>query len=136
LFWKLKRALNLGSERTLRKHIRTIDEFIYGIVAERRKNAAEYADSGDLLSLFLSDAAKRGEELSDKHLRNLVLNFMVVSRPRQTARWGAPLLNRSLILFRPPIESLSHLCLPHLLLRLGLGHFFLFRPAATLPRRH
>lgn len=71
------RALNVGSERAFAAHIRTIDEFIYGIVAERRNNAAEYEDSGDLLSLFLSDAAKRGEQLTDQHLRNVILNFMV-----------------------------------------------------------
>ena len=37
-------------------------------------------DSGDLLSLFLNDAAKRGEELSDDFLRDVILNFLIAGR--------------------------------------------------------
>lgn len=61
----------------------TINSFIYNIVRDRRANASEYGD--DLLTLFLQDATKRGEELSDEYLRNIILNFMV-SEPRKTLR--------------------------------------------------
>lgn len=66
----------------------TINSFIYNIVRDRRANASEYGD--DLLTLFLQDATKRGEELSDEYLRNIILNFMV-SEPRKTLRARGPL---------------------------------------------
>jgi cytochrome P450 len=79
MWWKSKRAFGVGNEKTFAAHVRVVDEFIMGIVRDRRKNPAEY-QSDDLLSLFLEDAAKRGEELSDEMLRDLVLNFMVAGR--------------------------------------------------------
>jgi len=78
--WKLKRLLNFGSERIFRQHLRIVRTFIDGVVAERLKNKDEYADQSDLLTLFMQDAEKRGEELSPEYLRYIVLNFMVAGR--------------------------------------------------------
>ena len=80
ILWKTMRALNLGQERKFKQHIRTINAFIGDIVRDRKKNAAEYADRNDLLSLFVADAAKTGEDLTDKHLSEIILNFMVRKR--------------------------------------------------------
>ncbi|KAL6004723.1 hypothetical protein ACLOJK_005278 [Asimina triloba] len=35
--WKIKRFLNLGSEAVLRKNIKAIDGFVYGVIREKRK---------------------------------------------------------------------------------------------------
>ena len=71
--WKIKRKLQIGSERRFTRVLREIDSFVYGIVAARRSDLSSHADSGDLLSLFLHDAKERGEELTDKQLRDLIL---------------------------------------------------------------
>ena len=81
--WKTLRFLNIGSERTFRNHLKVIDEFIYDIVKDRHQSLDEYEDSGDLLSLFLLDAKKRGEVLSDHHLRDLILS---VKKRRQVGK--------------------------------------------------
>jgi len=79
LWWKTKRRWGLGDEKIFKQHVATINEFIAGIVQERRKHPDEF-NTDDLLSLFLQDAQKRGEELTDEHLRDLILNFMIAGR--------------------------------------------------------
>ncbi len=78
--WKTLRCLNVAQEKQFRAHMKIVDAFIYQIVADRRASGDKFADSGDLLSLFLADAAKRGEELTDSYLRDVVLNFLVAGR--------------------------------------------------------
>lgn len=72
--------LRIGSERRLTRCLEVVDAFVWQIVAERRSNLERYEDSGDLLSLFLSDAQQKGEELSDRYLRDVILNFMLAGR--------------------------------------------------------
>ena len=43
-FWKLKRFLNLGSEASLKKNIRVIDEFVHRLIRTRRKMLEERRD--------------------------------------------------------------------------------------------
>jgi cytochrome P450 len=72
-WWKLQRLLQFGSARAFTRHMKTINEFVYGIVADRKKDLTEYEESGDLLSLFLLDAKKRGETLTDRYTRDLIM---------------------------------------------------------------
>lgn len=62
---------------SIRQHLRIIDEFAYRMVAERR---AEGAVHKDLLSRFMNTRNDRGEPLSDKELRDTVLNFIIAGR--------------------------------------------------------
>ncbi|KAJ7528430.1 hypothetical protein O6H91_15G003300 [Diphasiastrum complanatum] len=84
VFWKLKRALNVGSEARLRQCVQVIDSFLYKVIETRKVelNCANAIDHGevkaDLLSRFMS---KDGEEVySDKMLRDIVINFIIAGR--------------------------------------------------------
>ena len=78
--WKIKKLLKIGPERHLPEHIRVINEFVYGVVRARRANLEKFEGSGDMLSLFLQDAKKRGEELSDETLRDIIMNFLIADQ--------------------------------------------------------
>ncbi|KAJ8654100.1 hypothetical protein O0I10_010175 [Lichtheimia ornata] len=62
---------------SIRQHLKIIDDFAYRMVAERR---AEGAVHKDLLSRFMNTHNDRGEPLSDKELRDTVLNFIIAGR--------------------------------------------------------
>jgi cytochrome P450 len=38
--WKVKRALNLGSEKTLKECVKTLDDFTYGVIGKKRQQIA------------------------------------------------------------------------------------------------
>lgn len=92
-FWWMMKILNLGSERTLRTHLNRIDAYSRAVVRElcsalgaQEKGLKEGAVAADarasqsFVGLFLADAKKRGEELSEDYLRDLVLNFLIAGR--------------------------------------------------------
>lgn len=43
--WKLKRALNIGSEAALNKNIKVIDTFVNAVITTKRKQLDEQHDS-------------------------------------------------------------------------------------------
>ncbi|KAJ1264743.1 hypothetical protein BS78_08G024700 [Paspalum vaginatum] len=77
LLWRLKRLLNVGSERELRDAIRLVDELAAAMIRERRRLGV--ADSHDLLSRFMM--ASDGElAVDDKYLRDIVVSFLLAGR--------------------------------------------------------
>ena len=53
-FFEIKKILNIGSERELAEHIKTIDDFVYGIIEERKKLPPEELKlKEDFLSRFM-----------------------------------------------------------------------------------
>jgi cytochrome P450 len=112
LKWRTQRFFKWGTERVVAESLPVINDFVYSIVQARKANAEAYKDSGDLLSLFVAQAAKAGAtpkeadhsaasastptsaegeaapasassgggEMSDKELRDTVLNFMLAGR--------------------------------------------------------
>jgi hypothetical protein len=93
--YRFQRLFGLGRETQLARSLPIIDEFVFGVVKTRKENAEQFVDSGDLLSLFVADAAKTAAKggdttgeppLSDRELRDIVLNFMIVRfTPNATA---------------------------------------------------
>ena len=67
--------LAFSSEREMRKSLRILNDFSYGIIRDRRQSA-ELSSRGDILSLFLQ--ADQG--LSDKFLRDIVMSFFIAGR--------------------------------------------------------
>ncbi|GJM87991.1 hypothetical protein PR202_ga04003 [Eleusine coracana subsp. coracana] len=76
LVWKMKRLLNIGSERELNKAIKVVDEMAAEMIRERRKSGV--ANSHDLLSRFM--AAAGDDAVDDKYLRDIVVSFMLAGR--------------------------------------------------------
>lgn len=78
---QIKRAFQLGGERQLRESVKVMDAFSYDIIARRRKEPEEARLArGDLLSRFMSLKDNNGQPLSDKFLRDVIMNFMIAGR--------------------------------------------------------
>lgn len=78
LVWKLKRFLNVGSERELRKAIRLVDDLAAAMILQRRKLGFE--NSHDLLSRFMASADAGAGAMDDKYLRDIVVSFLLAGR--------------------------------------------------------
>uniref|UniRef100_A0A3Q7EKZ2 Cytochrome P450 n=1 Tax=Solanum lycopersicum TaxID=4081 RepID=A0A3Q7EKZ2_SOLLC len=82
-FWKLKRYFNIGSEFLLKKNIKFIQEFVDELIRTRRKQLEMKQDSmdkEDILSRFLVESKKDPEKMTDRYLRDIILNFMLAGK--------------------------------------------------------
>ncbi|KAE9460039.1 hypothetical protein C3L33_08052, partial [Rhododendron williamsianum] len=99
-FWKLKRFFNIGTEASLKKNIKSINDFVHGLISTKRKQLAVHQDSAtdfvntldwvmfhdfkndkeDILSRFLVESMKDPEGMNDKYLRDIILNFMIAGK--------------------------------------------------------
>ncbi|TVU34748.1 hypothetical protein EJB05_16598, partial [Eragrostis curvula] len=70
--WKIKKWLNVGTERRLKKAIADVYGFAMDIVRARRQSAAAAGDRDDFLSRFVAS-----DEHSDEALRDIVLSFLI-----------------------------------------------------------
>ncbi len=77
---KLERRLPLAKNRKRQAGTRTIDDFVYELIAQRR---AEDGDVGDVLSMLLN-AQDEGNTMTDKQIHDQVLTF--VSAGHETAQ--------------------------------------------------
>ncbi|GKU99535.1 hypothetical protein SLEP1_g12373 [Rubroshorea leprosula] len=85
--WKVKKFLNIGSEALLDKSIKVIDDFTYSVIRRRK---AEIKDSQatsktskikhDILSRFIELSEDPDSNLTNKSLRDVVLNFVIAGR--------------------------------------------------------
>nr|ATO91438.1 putative cytochrome P450 [Fallopia multiflora] len=72
VIWKVKRALNLGSERRLKKALKKINLLAEDIIRERRK--VGFSTRKDLLSRFMASIT------DEKYLRDIVISFLLAGR--------------------------------------------------------
>lgn len=70
--WKVKRLLNLGSEKKLRKAIKKVDVLAEEVI--RQKRLMGFSTNDDLLSRFM------GSINDDKYLRDIVISFLLAGR--------------------------------------------------------
>ncbi|XP_066346247.1 cytochrome P450 704C1-like [Miscanthus floridulus] len=84
LSWKLKRLLNISSEAAMKRSIRTIDGFVYGVIDRKieqmGRDQQEFAKKEDILSRFLLERESDPGCFDNKYLRDIILNFMVAGR--------------------------------------------------------
>ncbi|GAV75693.1 p450 domain-containing protein [Cephalotus follicularis] len=83
--WKLKRFLNIGSEASLKKKIKVIDDFCHKLISTKRKQLAlqrDCNDKEDILSRFLveSEMEKDPKTMNDRYLRDIILNFIIAGK--------------------------------------------------------
>ncbi|KAL6124360.1 hypothetical protein ACLB2K_076873 [Fragaria x ananassa] len=98
--WKLKRFLNIGSEATLRKHVKVIRDFVHQLIKSKRDLLAGQKhsdDKEDILSRFLLESEKNPEEMNDKYLSDIILNFMIAGKDTSanTLSWFFYLLSKN-----------------------------------------
>lgn len=72
LTWKIKRMLNVGSERELRRAIRMIDLLAHEVIRQRRKLG--FSQHRDLLSRFM------GIINDEDYLRDIIVSFLLAGR--------------------------------------------------------
>jgi len=80
--WRFQRYFNrfiypvFSKERKIAEALAIMDQFAARVIAERKKDK----NAKNLVARFIDDAKEKGEELSDKFLRDLVLNFLIAGR--------------------------------------------------------
>ncbi|XP_059286506.1 cytochrome P450 94A1-like [Lycium ferocissimum] len=99
LIWKIKRALNIGSEKKLRIAVQQVREFAKKIVREKQRELNEKSslDSADLLSRFLSTGHSDEDFVTD-----IVISFILAGRDTTSAvlTWFFWLISKN-----PEVES-------------------------------
>ncbi|KAE8777154.1 hypothetical protein D1007_50120 [Hordeum vulgare] len=79
--WKIKKALNLGSERRLCESIAVVHGFADGIIRARREEMGTGCEKHDLLSRFMASELGLGERShTDADLRDAVISFLLAGR--------------------------------------------------------
>ncbi|CAN1180560.1 Cytochrome P450 704C1 [Linum perenne] len=87
LIWWLKKAFNVGLEGRLKQNMKIIDAFIYQLIERKReqmmmKTAEDTVkvEKKDILSRFLLESKKDPENMTDKYLRDISLNFIIAGK--------------------------------------------------------
>ncbi|KAG6429725.1 hypothetical protein SASPL_107778 [Salvia splendens] len=81
--WKIKKFLNMGSEAALDQDIKIIDDFTYSVIRRRKAELEETRDEKmkhDILSRFIELSKDPDNNMTDKSLRDVVLNFVIAGR--------------------------------------------------------
>ncbi|XVE77002.1 hypothetical protein DITRI_Ditri13aG0026900 [Diplodiscus trichospermus] len=91
-FWKLKKSLNIGFEASLNKNIKMIDNFVQNIINTKKQLPAMNPDCNvkeDILSRFLVEREKYPGTITDRYLRDIILNFLLAGKdsPANTLCW-------------------------------------------------
>ncbi|KAJ1704164.1 hypothetical protein LUZ63_003943 [Rhynchospora breviuscula] len=76
LVWKVKRFLNIGSEKELKQAIEIVNELATIVISNCRKSDSE--NSHDILSRFMHTG--NGKEIDDVYLRDVVVSFLLAGR--------------------------------------------------------
>ncbi|KAI3961046.1 hypothetical protein MKW92_026587 [Papaver armeniacum] len=92
--WRIKRFFNVGSEALLAQSIQVIDEFTYNLIHKRKLELHEVAKSNDsddnkvkhdILSRFIELSENPDNQLTDKSLRDVIINFVMAGRDTTTS---------------------------------------------------
>ncbi|KAG9300975.1 hypothetical protein G9A89_005033 [Geosiphon pyriformis] len=103
-FWPLTEKLTKHG-RKFRVARDILDDFSYQFIKKRRINPDATIKSTDLLNLFMNTEFENGEALTDKELRDILLNLMIAGRDTTAQSLAWMLYN---IIIHPNIEvSLS-----------------------------
>ncbi|XP_057869136.2 cytochrome P450 94A2-like [Cryptomeria japonica] len=103
LSWRVKRMLNIGSEKCLREAIKLVNEFALDVVSSRRKEISKNGglpEREDLLSRFMapllnntdelgidyqSESEKQSSDTMDTFLKEMVVSFLLAGRDMTSA---------------------------------------------------
>ncbi|POM60381.1 Cytochrome p450 [Phytophthora palmivora] len=87
-YWKLKRWLNVGSEKHLREALTTVDQFVMDVISKTmdKRNACQVngikdkTHSRDIVSLILANETVDGNPVDPILVRNIVLMALIAGR--------------------------------------------------------
>ncbi|KAG0479210.1 hypothetical protein HPP92_013929 [Vanilla planifolia] len=75
VFWRIKKALGLGSERNLRRSLKVVERYMKEAIHVRTENPSD-----DLLSRFMKKRDGNGNAFPDSVLQWIALNFVLAGR--------------------------------------------------------
>ncbi|CAI2175104.1 19479_t:CDS:10 [Funneliformis geosporum] len=78
-FWKFT-ELFTEEGRKMREVCDYLSTFAYDIIKKHRNNPEASKDHGDILNIFMNAQHDNGEKLTDKELRDIILNFIIAGR--------------------------------------------------------
>ncbi|CAA6658744.1 unnamed protein product [Spirodela intermedia] len=87
-FWRVKRLMRMGSEALLCRSIKIVDGFTYDVIRKRKAEIERaHKEAGtkdkvkdDILSRFIKLSKDPSSNLTEKNLRDIVLNFVIAGR--------------------------------------------------------
>ncbi|CAI5718384.1 unnamed protein product [Peronospora destructor] len=84
-YWKLKRWLNVGSERHFREALTTVDNFVMNIISKTMEKCVPHDDNSksrnrDIISLILANETVDGKPVDPILIRNIVLMTLIAGR--------------------------------------------------------
>ncbi|KAJ4848489.1 hypothetical protein Tsubulata_003360 [Turnera subulata] len=88
VFWKVKKFLNIGSEATVKKQVKVVNDFVYKLIAIKTQQMHNLKDDDspvkkdDILSRFLQVT---DSETDPKYLRDIILNFVIAGKDTTAA---------------------------------------------------
>jgi cytochrome P450 len=77
-------------ETPMSHHIQIVNDYATSIVQKRRAEVEAGVEKHDLLGRFLGTLDENGQPLSEKQLRDIILNFIIAGRDTtaQALSWG------------------------------------------------
>ncbi|XP_073000900.1 cytochrome P450 704C1-like isoform X1 [Typha latifolia] len=90
VFWKIKRFLNIGSEAIMKKNVKLIDDFVYKVIDRKIEQMSKQQQETqmkkeDILSRFLLERERDPDNINERYLRDIILNFMIAGRDTTAA---------------------------------------------------
>lgn len=120
-FWQLTRLAGAGPERELQKHLALLNDYSLKVVRDLVDKIQGGSEDPSFVGVFLQDAMAKNEKLSEKFLRDMVLNFLIAGRDTtaQALSWtiflvmGSPKVEQCIVqelldAFGPPNETNDH----------------------------
>ncbi|CAL1403648.1 unnamed protein product [Linum trigynum] len=80
LFWKLKRFLNLGSERRFKESVNTINDFARRVIESKEIESQNHQDLLARFMVWSSSMEFEGEKQRHKFLRDIVISFVLAGK--------------------------------------------------------
>ncbi|RWR89318.1 p450 domain-containing protein [Cinnamomum micranthum f. kanehirae] len=83
MFWKMKKLLNIGSEAVLKEKMKVMDEFVYKVIQSKKEQICSQQDTmpkEDILSRFLELRHEDPTNMSDRYMRDIILNFIIAGK--------------------------------------------------------
>ncbi|KAF9359160.1 hypothetical protein BGX26_013013 [Mortierella sp. AD094] len=97
-----------GTYGQVEKDTQTVNDFAYGVIRERRKNAHKNSERKDLMQLFMDTQDDQGNPLSDEMLKDTLNNFILAGRDTtaQALSWTFYLMHREQAADRKIVKEL------------------------------
>ncbi|WJX87142.1 hypothetical protein P8452_69363 [Trifolium repens] len=116
--WSIKRYLNIGGEAKLKRNIKLMNEFVNGVIKAKKEKLELQQDSNikeDILSRFLMESKKDQTTITDKYLKDIILNFMIAGKDTtaNTLSWFFYMLCKNPLVEHKIVQEIKDVTFSH-----------------------